>query len=92
MSASVTPTPSSILPEELKQIQDVQTKYTSLTRRYGELYFQNKFIAIEMQELDNEMINLENKRIEIMTTLQNKYGAGSIDVTNVAFTPVPVVK
>ena len=88
MSASITPVQGSILPEELKQIQDVQTKFSQMTRKYGELHFQKKFIDAEMFDIDAEMINLENTRIELMTALQEKYGPGSIDVSNGVFTPV----
>jgi hypothetical protein len=79
--------PSSILPEELKQVQDVQAQFSSLTRRYGELHFQKKFIDEEMVNIDEEMLNLETRRVEIMTNLQNKYGTGTIDVANGTFIP-----
>ena len=91
MSASGIPTQNFILPEERTQIADIQKDYNMLTRRYGELYFQNKFIAVEMQEIDTEMTKVESKRIELMVALQEKYGAGSIDINTGAFIPAPII-
>jgi len=87
MSSPVTLPPVSIIPEELKQIQDVQTQFTILSRRYGELHFQKKIIDDEMLNIDDEMITLENKRTEIMTALQEKYGTGTINIVDGSFIP-----
>ena len=93
MSAPVTPTPSSILPEELAGIRDVQAQFAALTRKYGELHFQKKFIEEEMINIDEEMVNLETARVKVMTVLQEKYGTGTIDVNTGAFVSVsPVVE
>lgn len=69
-----------VTPEELKKLQEVQIKFTVLTRRFGELHFQKKLIDFEMAEVDEEMAKLEDERIQVMTELQTKYGAGSIDI------------
>jgi len=78
-----------ITPEELKKIQDVQFKFTVLTRRFGELHFQKKLIDFEMAEVDDEMSKLEDDRLQVMNELQAKYGAGSIDINTGLLIPAP---
>ena len=78
-----------ITPEELKKVQDVQIKFTVLTRRYGELHFQRKLVQLEMSDVDDQMEKLEDERIQVLGELQAKYGAGSIDINTGLLIPAP---
>ena len=79
--------PKAVTEEDLQKILDVQSQYIDLARRCGELYFQRLAIEQEQQLLNDEMKTLESSRIAVITELQQKYGAGTLNIQTGQFIP-----
>jgi SMC interacting uncharacterized protein involved in chromosome segregation len=78
----------SLKPEEIQSLRSFQDKYHTVTKRYGELQFQIRLLNKEVEFLEQEMDDLETSRINMMNSLQQQYGAGTIDLETGTFTPV----
>ena len=81
--------------EELKSIKDLQTQYNQSIFELGAAEAQ--LIAIEDQVekikkgkkgLVSDLVTIEQKESELIKTLQEKYGQGSIDPETGEITPI----
>jgi hypothetical protein len=79
--------PVTLTPEEMQFLTSFQDRFNLITKRYGELMFQNKLLARELRSAEEEMDKIESDRIQMMENLQTKYGPGSIDLTTGQFFP-----
>jgi len=84
-----------LTPEELKSIKDLQVQYNQTIFEIGAAEAQ--LIAITQQSekikrskdgLVSDLMTIEKKESELVTTLQEKYGAASIDPQTGELTPI----
>ena len=80
--------------DELKQISELQQKYAAATDAFGRLKVQKMLLEQQHKNLDEAELNLENEYTELqkseqelVQTLNDKYGAGTLDINSGEFTP-----
>ena len=80
--------------EELKSIQDVREGFDRKVSEFGYIYLERKItserldaIAIEEDRLNTEYQELVEKERDIVKQLNEKYGTGTVDLTNGEFQP-----
>ena len=80
--------------EELQSIQDLQTQYNKFVFELGSIEAQLQGLLQQKSLIEAEKINvlsdiktLGNKEKELVTTLQEKYGTGSINPQTGEITP-----
>ena len=80
--------------EELKSIQDVRDGFDRKVSEFGYIYLERKItserldaIAIEEDRLNTEYQELVEKERDIVKQLNEKYGTGTVDLTNGEFQP-----
>jgi len=66
--------------EELQSIKEIQNKRRDLMEQFGVIELTIQELEIQKQELRTELQTLKLKEIEVGSTLQNKYGEGTINV------------
>jgi oligoribonuclease NrnB/cAMP/cGMP phosphodiesterase (DHH superfamily) len=84
-----------ITPEELQQINDLQSKYNQTIFEIGAIEAQIIVFNQQINKLDESKIGLvndlgtvERKENELVKSLQEKYGQGSIDPITGEITPI----
>ena len=75
-------------PEEIQELQTLQTQISQLTLSFGQLSLSK--IKWEEQDafLKSQLKMLEEKETNLAKTLSDKYGKGSLDTETGEFTPV----
>jgi uncharacterized protein (DUF3084 family) len=73
--------------DEFKQLTDLQDRWSALTRQYGELHYQKKVIESELSAIDASLEQLDADRFETISKLQEKYGAGQVNLVTQEFIP-----
>ena len=80
--------------DELKGIQELQQKYAATTDAFGRLRVQRLIMNQQLDQLEdaeakleNDYVDLQKSEQELVTTLNDKYGAGSLDINTGEFTP-----
>ena len=73
--------------EEIQNLRVFQTEFHTLTKRYGEALFQIRLLSKEIQSIEVDMDVLENNRKQMMKSLQENYGAGTIELDTGMFVP-----
>jgi hypothetical protein len=80
--------------EELKSIQDVRDGFDRKVSEFGYMYLERKItserleaIAVEEDRLNAEYQELVEKERDIVKQLNEKYGTGTVDLTNGEFQP-----
>jgi hypothetical protein len=66
--------------EELQNIKEIQNKRRDLMEQFGVIELTIQELEIQKQQLRTELQTLKSKEIEVGSTLQNKYGEGTINV------------
>lgn len=66
--------------EELQSIKEIQNKRRDLIEQFGVIELTIQELEIQKQQLRTELQTLKSKEIEVGSTLQNKYGEGTINV------------
>jgi len=66
--------------EELQSIKEIQDKRRDLIEQFGVIELTIQELEIQKQQLRTELQTLKSKEIEVGSTLQNKYGEGTINV------------
>ena len=79
--------PIDVAKEDLDKIIEIQRKYNELARRFGELHFQSKAIQEETRIIEQDVESLDQDRMAVFVQLQEKYGAGHIDMNTGKFIP-----
>lgn len=72
--------------DEIQKLRDFQNQFETITKRFGQLHFQQKLIEMEKAGLETDMVELENNRLDFMNTLQGKYGVGVVNIETGEFT------
>ena len=80
--------------EELKSIQDIRDGFDRKVSEFGYVYLERKVtterleaIAAEEDRLNTEYNELIEKEQELVKQLNEKYGTGTVDLTNGEFKP-----
>ena len=80
--------------EELKSIQDIRDGFDRKVSEFGYVYLERKVtterldaIAEEETRLNTEYQELVEKERDIVKQLNEKYGTGTVDLTNGEFKP-----
>jgi hypothetical protein len=75
-------------PEEVQELQDLQSQITQLTISFGQLTLSR--IKLEEQDafLKSQLNILEEKETNLAKSLSDKYGKGSLNIETGEFTPV----
>jgi len=80
--------------EELKSIQELQQNTQQLTANFGQLAIVKLSLEQQMEQtndeqykLEEELKNLKDKETNLIKTINEKYGAGTLDPTSGVFTP-----
>ena len=75
-------------PEEVQELQDLQSQITQLTLSFGQLTLSK--IKLEEQDafLKSQLNILEEKETNLAKSLSDKYGKGSLNVETGEFTTV----
>ena len=81
--------------EELESIKDLQTQYNKSVFELGSLEAQLQFLQAQLKTLDAEKINIlkdmntiGEKEKELISSLEEKYGNGNIDLATGEITPL----
>ena len=80
--------------DELTQIKELQQKYAASTDAFGRLRVQRLIMNQQLDQLEDAEARLENDYTDLQKTeqdlvqsLNDKYGAGSLDINTGEFTP-----
>jgi Spy/CpxP family protein refolding chaperone len=83
-----------LTPEEITQIKEMQTQYNkfvfdlgSIEAQLAEMANQKAFMDSEKANTLNDIKTLTAKEKELLTTLQEKYGVGNINIETGEITP-----
>ena len=74
--------------EEIQQIQGLQSKRDQLTIDFGFIELQIQELELQKEGLIEALSKIKNDETQIAKELQEKYGAGNIDLEKGEFTPV----
>ena len=75
--------------EELESLRKLQQDWNILTKRWGEISYEQRIIEKELKLILENIDNLETVRQKLTDVLQDKYKFnGSIDLDTGEFTPV----
>ena len=79
--------------DEMKQINELQQNYQNATATLGRLSVQELILSQQLENIDNERenvktayIELQKKEQELVNSLNEKYGAGTLDIVSGEFT------
>ena len=88
--------PTKFTQEELTSIQELQQKYAGTTDAFGRLKVQRVIMTQQFEQLEeaeakleNDYTELQKSEQELVQSLNDKYGAGSLDINTGEFTPAP---
>ena len=81
--------------EELESIKDLQKQYNTSVFELGSLEAQLQFLQAQLKTLEAEKINIlkdmntiGEKEKELVKSLEDKYGAGNIDLATGEISPL----
>jgi stress response protein YsnF len=75
-----------ITPEELTQVQSLQSRRDQLTIDFGYIEFQIQELELKKESLIDALTQLKNEEIQVGKIISEKYGEGSINITKGEFT------
>jgi hypothetical protein len=81
--------------EELESLQQIQNQYQTKTIEFGQMKVQKILLTQQLDSLERQMeqmevdyTNIQQTERELVKTLNEKYGPGSLDPSTGTFTPV----
>ena len=72
-------------PEEHEKLLGLQQLWNDLTKRYGELHYQQKSIKTQLELIDGELDSLEEERFKVVDEMEKKYGIGQVNLSTGEF-------
>ena len=82
--------------DEMEQLSKLQQGYQDVTVNFGRVKVQKVILNQQLEAMDNESHRLEEtyaglqkQEQELVKSLNDKYGAGSLDIQSGEFTPSP---
>ena len=80
--------------KELQSLADLQTKYSQVTNRFGQLTIakinlekQSEALEEEEYKVNDELESTRKEEQELLQKITDKYGPGSLDPQTGVFTP-----
>ena len=75
--------------DELKSINELQVKYNQITMAMGQLTISKYNLELREEALKSTLEDTRNSEQELAKSLNEKYGAGTLDIESGEFTPNP---
>ena len=92
-------TPIKFTDDEIKQIKEIQTKYQEKTFVFGQIQLERFGIQERVKELDtletttkDEYLKIQEQEKNLFTKLTDKYGEGSLNISDGTFSPADTNK
>ena len=83
--------------DELKSLRDLQDGYSEKSAQFGQLKVQKLLVQQQLDQLEQTEVQMEadyaslqEKERELVKSLNEKYGPGTLDPQSGVFTPAPV--
>lgn len=73
--------------EERNELIQLQTTWTELTKKYGELHYQKKLVNSDLITIDAALDDLDVQRTNAVKRLQDTYGVGQVNLSTGEFLP-----
>ncbi len=83
------PEPTTVTSDELRSASSLRQMFAELTLEYGKLGFAQRTLNRETAEIERRFDELAERETALMTELNQKYGAGTLNVETGEFTPAP---
>jgi len=75
--------------EELSEIKELQNLYNSVTFQAGQVHLEEIALHEKKGQVESNLQEIKRREQEIISSLTNNYGPGSINLETGEFTPVP---
>ena len=73
--------------EELKQVQNIQSKYTDIQNQFGQLKMAQIRLDEQEVELEESLKSIQTEESKFLDKITEKYGQGSLNPETGVFTP-----
>jgi len=74
--------------DELENIRTIQVEYQQIIYRLGQLEIEKKIIDKKSEELNTLYSDILSRETDLVTSLNTKYGQGTLDLESGTFTPL----
>jgi len=74
--------------QELNDLKKLQSEYDKVIYSLGQIQIEKRLIKSKEEEIDSIYKSLNLKEKELLDSLNQKYGAGSLNLENGTFTPI----
>ena len=82
--------------DEMDKLNKLQASYQEVTANFGRLHVQEVILNQQIDAMESEKdrleksyVDLQTKEQELVKSLNEKYGAGTLDIVSGEFTPSP---
>jgi hypothetical protein len=79
--------PIKFTPDEIQEIQDVQSLYNTIVTQAGQVYLEELALDKKKDQLESNFEEIRNKESGIISSLTTKYGQGKINLETGEFDP-----
>ncbi len=79
--------PIKFTPEEIQEIQGIQSLYNTIVTQAGQVYLEELSLDKKKDQLETNFEEIKNRESEIISTLTTKYGQGQINLETGEFIP-----
>mgnify|MGYP003124741317 CR=1 FL=1 len=80
--------------EEIKKVQDIRKNYITIQNAFGQLHLTKLNLEKQLQTIDENYNSLNNEyeqtqtaEKDLITSIQDKYGIGTLNIEDGTFTP-----
>lgn len=73
--------------KELEQIEEIQTRMQAVRAEFGQLALAEIDLKNRRVNVENYLVETQDKEAKLVKDLEEKYGKGSIDIQNGEFIP-----
>ena len=73
--------------DELKQITEIRTSYAEITNRFGQITLTKYNLQKQEEQAEIDFESIKVKEQEVLKTITEKYGPGTLDPNTGVFTP-----
>lgn len=74
--------------DELENVRTIQVEYQQLIYRLGQLEIERKIVDKKSEELNTLYSDILSRETDLVTSLNTKYGQGTLDLESGTFTPL----
>ena len=74
--------------EELAQIREIQTLYSTVVNQAGQVHIEEINLHERKRQVESNLQEIKRKEQELVTSLTNTYGRGTINLETGEFTPI----